>query len=531
MTTTESISPARRGVWRAPAGKRSPPLLFALACVAALITVVPIYYLVDRAFALGWSNVRAELFQRSTFDLLVRSVVLAGVVTVLCVIVGVAAAWLVVRGDLRGRRVWQVVLTLPLAIPSYAAAYAWISWRPSIPPFAGSVLVLTLVSYPYVFLPVAAALHRLDPAQEEVARSLGHRRLQVVFGLTLRQVRPAIAAGGLLVALYVLSDFGAVATMRYEVFTFVIYGAYSAGFNPSRAAILSLALVSVALVFVLLESRVRGSGAYSRLGAGTPRRQVSVPLGRARPFALAFLCGIVLVAIVFPAWRFVFWVRQAIDVSFPAEDVWTSLRNSLWLSLLAAGAAVVLAVPVGVVAGRYRSRATQLVERSTYVAHALPGIVVGIALVFVGVRLLRPIYQEIPLLILAYVVLFLPLAVGSVRGAVEQSPVRLEEVARSLGSSRSRTLRTITLPLAAPALAGGAALVFVTTMKELPATLLLHPTGMDTLATRLWTFTSETNYAAAAPYAAALVLFAAVPTALLSRFVVDRAVRHGDVVN
>ncbi|MEX2100573.1 MAG: iron ABC transporter permease, partial [Acidimicrobiia bacterium] len=503
----------------------------ALGCAAALITAVPLYYLVDRATLLGWDNVRAELIQRRTFDLLLRSVTLAAVVTALCVIIGVAAAWLVVRSDVRGRRVWQVVLTLPLAIPSYAAAYAWISWRPAIPPFAGSVLVLTLVSYPYVFLPVAAALRRLDPAQEEVARSLGHRRIRVVLGLTVRQVRPAIAAGGLLVALYVLSDFGAVATMRYEVFTFVIYGAYSAGFNPSRAAILSLALVGVALVLVLAESRVRGSSAYARIGGGVARRQVPMALGRARPVATALLGALFLVAIAFPAWRFTYWAREAIAVSVPMGDVGAALRNSLYVSLLAAVATVLLAIPVGIVAGRFRSRATIAVERTTYVAHALPGIVVAIALVFVGVRLLRPVYQEVPLLILAYVVLFLPLAVGSVRTAVEQSPIGLEEVARSLGGTRLRVLRTITVPLAAPALAGGAALVFVTAMKELPATLLLHPTGMDTLATRLWTFTSETNYAAGAPYAAALVLFAAIPTALLSRFVVDRAVRHGDVVN
>lgn len=531
-TSPDTVLAHRRGRWhtRTRSGRRPPFLLIVIAALTALVTLIPFVYLVDRAIELGWANVRAELFQKRTLDLLLRSLALTGSVTFLCVVIGVSAAWLVVRADVPGRRVWQVLLILPLAVPSYAAAYAWVSWRPSMAGFGAATLVLTIVSYPYVFLPVAAALYRLDSAQEEVARSLGWRPWSVLLRLTLRQVHPAITAGALLVALYVLSDFGAVATMRYEVFTWVIYGAYEAGFNPSRAAILALALIAVALVLVMGEARVRGSAAFSRIGSGAPRPQSLMRLGRLRPIALGFLMLVVGLGIAFPAWRFVYWIGEAFRVSTPIAEVFAALRQSLWFATLAALVTIVLAVPIGILAARYRTRTVMAVERSTYVAHALPGIVIGITLVFVGVRLLRPIYQETPLLVLAYVVLFLPLAVGSVRSSVEQSPVRLEEVARSLGSTPRRVLTRVTLPLAAPGLAAGAALVFVATMKELPATLLLHPTGTDTLATRMWSFTSTTNYAAAAPYAAALVLFTAVPTALLSRFLLDRATGHSDVV-
>jgi iron(III) transport system permease protein len=508
--------------------RRPPVLLLLAATVAAVVAILPIVYLVDRAGSLGWEAAWRELYQQRTFDLLVRSLTLALVVTLLASVIGVAAAWLVVRSDVPGRRVWQVLMVLPLAVPSYAAAYAWLSWRPSLAPFPGSVLVLTLVSYPYVYLPVAAVFRRLDPAQDEVARSLGYGPARIAFSLTLRQARPAIAAGALLVSLYVLSDFGAVAMLRYEVFTFVIYGAYNAGFNPSRAAVLALALVFVAAVLVVAESWVRGRPTFARLGAGAPRRQVPVGLGRAQPIALAFLGAVFALGIVFPMWRFVYWTRRALDTAVPWADVWAALRHSLWLSFLAAVATVALAVPVGVLVARYRSRVTTVIERSTYVAHSLPGIVVAIALVFVGVRLLRSIYQEVPLLVLAYVVLFLPLAIGSVRNGIEQAQVRQEEVAQSLGKRWWQVLVRVTLPQAAPALAGGAALVFVTTMKELPATLLLRPTGMETLATRLWTYTAETNYAAGAPYVMGLVLFAAIPTALLSRFIVDRNIARDD---
>lgn len=531
-TASATVPTRRRESWRTrtSSGRQPPVLLFVIAALTALISLAPILYLVDRAAELGWANVSAELFQRRTLDLLVRSLALTGMVTVLCVIIGVSTAWLVVRADVPGRRIWQVLLILPLAIPSYAAAFAWVSWRPSMAGFGAATLVLTIVSYPYVFLPVAAALNRLDPAQEEVARSLGWRPGSVLLRLTLRQIRPAISAGALLVALYVLSDFGAVATMRYEVFTWVIYGAYNAGFNPSRAAILALVLFVVALILVMGEAQVRGSAAFSRIGSGAPRHQSLMRLGRLRPIALGFLMFVVGFGIAFPTWRFVYWVREAIRISTPITEVFAALRSSLWFASLAAIVTLVLAIPVGVLAARYRTRTIAVVERSTYVAHALPGIVIGIALVFVGVRLLRPIYQQTPLLILAYVILFLPLAVGLVRSSVEQSPVRLEEVARSLGNTPRRVLARVTLPLAAPGLAAGAALVFVATMKELPATLLLHPTGTDTLTTRMWTFTSESNYAAAAPYAAALVLFTAVPTALLSRFLLNRATGQSDDV-
>ncbi|MCG7598089.1 iron ABC transporter permease, partial [Mycobacterium sp. PSTR-4-N] len=192
-----------------------------------------------------------------------------------------------------------------------------------------------------------------------------------------------------------------------------------------------------------------------------------------------------------------------------------ALGATLWLSAAAAVVSTVAALPLGVLAARHRDRATRALEGASYVAHGLPAIVIAISMVSLGVLLLRPIYQREPLLILAYTVLFVPLAVGSVRAAVESAPIRLEEVARSLGRAPVRAFVAVTARVALPGIAAGAAMVLLTCMKELPVTLLLHPTGTDTLATRLWGYSSVSDYAAAAPYAAALLVFAAVPTALL----------------
>jgi iron(III) transport system permease protein len=493
---------------------RAPWWLVAPAALAAAIALLPVWYLVVRAGSPG--AVADVLLTSATLRLTVRSLLLTGLVTVLATAIGVAAAWLLARTDLPGRRGWQVALVLPLAVPSYIGAFVWIEAFPALAGLAGAVLVLTLATFPFVLLPVLAALQRVDPALEEVAASLGHGRVAVARLVTVPQVRPSVAAGALLVALYVLSDFGAVALMRYEVFTWVIYGAYRSGFDPTRAAVLSLLLVAIALALVVLEGRARGRAA-ARVGAGVPRHVRVVRLGAARVPAMLGLAAVLAAGVLVPAVSLVAWVLTGTVGALDGAAFAQALLASVRLALLAAVACVLLAVPVGILAARWPGRPSRLIERATYTGHALPGIVVAIAMVYVGVKLLRPVYQETPLLVLAYVVLFLPLAVGAVRTAVQACPVRAEEVARSLGQSPLGVLRRVTLPQAAPGIAAGGVLVLLTTMKELPVTLLLHPTGTETLATALWDHMLVSDRAAAAPYAALIVLGAALPAALLGR--------------
>ena len=432
-----------------------------------------------------------------------------------CVVLGVSAAWLVERTDLPGRRWWRVILALPLAVPSYLAAFAWISWRPTVSGFWGAALVLTLVSYPYVYLPVAGALRHADPALEEVARSLGANRFAAAWSVGLGRVRPAITAGALLVALYALSDFGAVATMRYEAFTWVIYGAYRAGFNPTRAAILALTLVALAIVLVATEDMVRGRGSRARIGSGVARRAEPIRLGRLRPAAVIAVAALAAMAVGFPIWRMIGWIVSFASTDVDGSDLAVALGHSALYGVLGAIATVMIAIPVGIIAARFSGVAVSVVERATYVAHALPGIVIAISMVYIGVKVLRPFYQQVPLIVLGYVVLFLPVAVGSVRSSVEHAPPILDQVARSLGSGRMEVLRRVTLPLAAPGIGAASAMVLLAVMKELPVTLILRPTGAHTLATRVWDFTSVSDYANAGPYALVLVLCTAVPTALL----------------
>ena len=494
--------------------KRPPLALVLPGFLAALTSIAPLAYLFDIASDRGLSFVWDEIWQQRTLELVVRSLFLAASVSVASVFISVPAAWLVTRGDIPFRSWWRILLALPLAIPSYLAAFAWVSWQPSMAGFVGAFVVLTLVSYPYVFLPVCAALSRLNPAIEEIAVIHGRGRSLQLILLAARQVRGAIATGALLVALYVLSDFGAVATMRYDAFTWVIYSSYRSGFNPSRAAILAIVLVLIALVLLFGEKILRGRN-ESLLSARSvdtnPRHRVSI-----KPVAIAFLSSIIVLGLAFPIWRVVTWVyRYGSEDS--VADIATALWHSVFFSGLAALATILLALPIGILAGRYPSRSTSLLEQSTYVTHALPGIVIAISMVFIGVRLLEPIYLQTPLLVIAYVALFLPVAVGSIRSAAEQIPDSLDEISRSLGLRQMAIVRRVTVPLLAPGLLSAGALVLLAGMKELPATMLLRPTGSETLATRLWTYTSVSDYAGAGPYALAIIVFVSIPTAIASR--------------
>ncbi|MGQ0845590.1 MAG: ABC transporter permease [Sporichthyaceae bacterium] len=517
-TTTPPPGLPAGGVVVRASRPRLPLYLLIPALVSAAVALLPMLYLAYRASSEGFDEVIEVLGRERTARLVLRSLSLAGAVTLGCLVLGTGLAWLVTRTQLPGRGFWAVVAALPLAVPTYVAAFAWISYFPDFGGFTGSFVVLTLCCYPYVYLPVAATLELSDPAQEEVARSLGRGPWQVFFSVTLRQIRPAAAAGGLLVALYVLSDFGSVAILRYDVFTRVIFNSYRASFDPTPAAILATLLVVITVFIVWAEGRSRGRAGYARTGGGTARPHPRVPLGWASVPALGSCIAIAVLALGVPGSALVYWSARGSSAGIEWDDLIGAAGQTLLLSGLGATLIVVLALPVGVLAARHRGRIPRALEQATYAGHALPGIVVALAVIFLTVRYAHGIYQRTPGLLLAYAVLFLPAAVGAVRSAVEQSPPVLEDVARALGRRPLGVLRSVTLPLAAPGVAAGAALVFLTCMKELPATILLRPTGVETLATELWAETQVGAYAAAAPYAATLVLLAAVPTFLLGRF-------------
>lgn len=495
-----------------------------LAFVAAVVSLVPLWYLATQSLTQGVNSFLDELLQQRTLTLMWRSGILSASVTIASVVVGTFAAWVTSMSGIRGRTFFTIAFSLPLAIPSYLAAFAWVSWLPSITGFTGAFIVLTAACYPYVMLPVSAAMARLNPVHEDVARTMGRTSPQIFREVVLPQLRRPIASGALLVALYALSDFGAVAAMRHEVFTWVIYGAYRAGFNPTRAATLSLVLIAAAFALTLAESLVRGKDSGQARSSASRSRQQNRSL-RSRLTIVALSCGILTPAIGVPVITIIGWLNRTNTRGIDWASVWATTGQSFINGSATAIVTLLLSLPVAWCAVRVRGQLAGLPERLTYITHALPGIVVAISVVYVGIRVVRPWYQEMPLLIFGQVIIFLPVMVASLRAALEKTPVSLEEVAHSLGTSNWQTLLRVTLPIALPGIMAGSALTMLAAVKELPVTLLLRPTGMNTLSTRIWDFSTISDYAAVGPYALAILILAALPTALLGTL---SAMKDGD---
>jgi iron(III) transport system permease protein len=375
----------------------------------------------------------------------------------------------------------------------------------------------TLSNSPLVDLPVVAALARLDAAPEEVARSLGRTRLQAFVRAGLPRLLPAILGGALLVGLHVLAEFGALQLLAYPTFTTAIYGQYRSSFASDAGTVLAGVLVMLCLVLLLGELVLRGRRRYDRLGRTTGRLPEPVRLGRWRPVVLVGLAALVALTLGVPGYSLVRWLLIGSSTALHVGDLLGALVSTFGLAAGGAALTVALSLPLVWLAVRRRGPVTIFLERAAYTASSLPGIVVALALITITIRALPSLYQTMPMLLAAYAVLFLPRALVSVRASLEHAPPVLEDVSRSLGQSASATARRVVLPLVAPGVGAGAALVFLAISTELTATLLLAPIGTHTLATEFWAASSEVRYGAAAPYALLLILAAVPATVILSR--------------
>ena len=532
MTVRGAARPLRRLGERA-ATRRGPSLPLALsALLVAAVCALPPAYLVLRAAdspEAAWRALRAA----STLSLVVRTAALALATTALAAALAVPLAWLTVRTDLPARRVLAVLAALPLAVPSYIAAMVAISTFgpgglladaleplgvsgvPKIYGFWGATVVLALFTYPYLLLTLRPAVAGLDPRLEEMSRGFGYGRWTTFRRVVLPQLRPALAAGGLLVALYAISDFGAVSLLRYDSLTRALFVRHETGFDYAGAAALALLLVGLALTLVALEVWSRGRSQYHS-ARGQARPAPRVRLGRWRWPAFAFVVAVVALALALPVGVLGYWLVRGIAAGEAVRGVGGAAIDSLTASGLAALLAAAAALPVAVLSARYRASVlTRPVELLSYSGYALPGLVVALALVFAALRT-GLLYQSLGLLVLAYALLFLPQAVGATRVALLHISPSMEEAARGLGRRPWQVLGSITLPLTSRGIAAGAALVFLTSMKELPATLILSPLGFESLAMRVWTASSEAFFAQAALPALALIALSALPLALIA---------------
>ncbi|MBJ7348116.1 MAG: iron ABC transporter permease [Thermoleophilaceae bacterium] len=499
------------------------------AALAVGLTLIPIAYLVIRAFGAS-SDSWGRLLDWNTAQLLVNSLGLAFAVTLACMVIALPYAWLVTQSDLPGRRIFATLGPLPLVVPSYVGALMFVAaFGPrgltqqalehplgieALPPiygFFGAFVTLTAFTYPYVLLTLTAAFRRLDHTQIEAARGLGASPLKAFRKAGLPQLRPALFSGGLLCALYVLSDFGVVSIMRFDTFTRAIYVSYRSFFDREGAALLSLVLVLVTVLVVLAYFKLRGDSRRQTVTAAGAQRPRTTQLGRWRYLGLAFCGGVLLIALVTPAVVLGYWLVVGGNNQAMASSLLDAVIGSVSASGLAAILATALAVPIAYTAARSSGLLSRALEVVTTAGFALPGIVVALGLVFFATRFALVLYGTLLLLVLAYVIRFLPQVIGSSRSAFVRADPQLEEAARGLGLSPRRAFFKVTLPLAAPGVLVGTMLVFLTAMKELPATLILKPIGFETLATRVWASAQSASYSDAAIPALILIAISAIP--------------------
>jgi len=521
----------------------SPRLLFAAGLVA-LFVAIPLGYIFFRAVT-GGAEVWMRLLQTRILKLLGNTLLLTAAVTGGATLVGVSMSFLTERTDLPGRRIFRWMLAMPLAIPPYIGGIVHLTllrprggvipqllaeWfgqpvpTPSPLGFAGAAFILTLFMFPYVYLLSAAAFRSLNASLEEASRTFGRNNWRTLWEVTLPALRPGITAGALLVALDVLAEYGTVALLRYETFSSAIFVQLSGRYDRSAAAVLSGVLIVIAIIILWGELRLQGQARYTQMDSQW-RPAPPHHLKRWKIPAFLLTAFVVFASLLVPVIVLSVWsVNALLDPAAFASIMRSGSQgfgdyiwNSLWSSVLAAVIAVLLSLPVALLAVRYPNKLTQAISRFCQVGYAIPGVVIALSLVLLVNRYLPFLYATPLIVVMAYVLRHMPQAIRASESALNQLSPSMEEASRTLGRTSLQTIFQVILPLIVPGLLAGAGLVFLTSLKELPATLLLRPAGFDTLAVRVWIWASEGFYIQAAPAALLLVVASAGPLYFLLR--------------
>lgn len=501
-------------------------LLYAATTIITLSVAAPLFYILLVAGGAG-PNIWELLKYRGISALFGNTIALAATSGIFATALGTLLAILVERTDLPAKRYWQIALVLPFVVPPYVRAITYLGLLPRggvlhnafgffITPYGfwGSVFMLTLYSYVYSFLYVSAALGRVSRNLEESARIAGYGPWETIFKVTLRLVLPAIGAGWLFPALASVADYGVVALMRYDTLAIEIYNQITSRFNRELAAVISLIPIVLALLFMAVEVRLRGKGRFSPSQGWQPPKPIS--LGRARIAAVGFVALVVAFALLIPLLFLLVWSFQG----FFDESLLTRWRlggnpwaATLRTALIAAGVAtvaVIFSLPLAYLKARRQNKISGFLWQILHTGYALPGVVVALGLVFLNNRLTPFLYGTIFVLGGAYIISFLSQSSRAIEAGLTQVPVRLEEASRGLGQGSIATFLRVNVPLIFPSLLAGWALVFLNSVKELPATLILRPTGFETLSVRVWISAFEGVYLYAA-FPALLMILVSVP--------------------
>jgi iron(III) transport system permease protein len=498
--------------------------LLSVSLLVAFLVALPVVVTIVQALQGGFSAASTVLKASATRTLMLHSLEVAAAATPVCIVIGVACAWFVERTRLPGRRLWAVLFVAPLTIPAFVTSYSWANLGTWLQGFVGAAGIIAFTYYPIVFLLVAVALRGLDPALEESGRSLGLNGPQTFVRVVLPQLRPALLGGALLVVLDTLVEFDAFVGLKFHAFSSDVYGQYRLGFSASGAAALSFVSIALCLVLLFGEAGLRGNANYTRVSQAARRAAAPYELGLATVPVLVGLGAVVAISDGIPIGTLIDWFSRSSDAAISSaggnlQYLFPATVTSIEVGLSAALVALLLALPVAVLAVRHRSPFATVFERATYLSFALPDLVGAIAIAYAASHWAHALYGSFALLVFAEAVLFVPFAVVALRATLGQLEGALEESARSLGSGPLASFWRVTIPLARPGLVAAAVLIFAFTLGDLSTAQVLLPLDLYTLGTEFNTNSSTVAFAAAAPFAAVLIALALIAAyVLMSRF-------------
>jgi len=453
------------------------------------------------------------------------SVVLASIA------IAVPSAILTIKSNLPLKKILRVLLVMPIVFPSYIYALIFIlafgqngitqklltrigiETIPSVYGFFGTFLCLTFLCFPYIFISVSASIMKIDTSYEEVAKSLGKSYWFTYRLIILPLLKPSIIAGCVLVSLYVVSDFGVVSLLHYRTFSSVIYNHYET-IQRGTAASLSSIIILIGIIVLWFYKISETSEPQYRSNAAVPRQGSLIQLGKLRwPIAI-FLMLFVGIILIIPIWTLIYWAYD-FTLNYSQSFKPTYAFNSIYISILGSLTVVAISIPITILIVMKKNLWTRFIEKASYTGFVLPGIVVALSVVFFGINFLTPIYQTMTLLFIGYLILFLPVSIGILKPVLMQINPKLGESAKTLGASNLRIWKTISVPLMAPGFFAAFAILCMLIMKELPVTLILAPLNFGTLATSIWTHSTEANFGDAAIYSLVLLVITGSPIFIL----------------
>jgi iron(III) transport system permease protein len=529
-----------------------------VAMAIAGVVAVPIAAVVS---SLAWprGEVWLHLWRTQLVELVLNTVLLMLGVGAGTLVIGAGLAWLVVHYRFPGRGLFEWALILPLAVPAYVIGFAFLGlfdfagpvqsslrgWLgqglrlPEIRSYWGVVLMMTLVFYPYVYLLARVAFREQGMAGLETARTLGRSRRGAFLHVTLPLARPSLAAGVALAMMEALADFGTVATFGYRTLTEAVYRVWHGLFDRVAATQLASLLLLFALALILLERRSRGRARFAESRRRGPLRPPARLSGWRAAAATSTCFAVLSLAFLLPVGQLAWWGAGALRARQVAPDFMALLGRTCALALVTALAACLLAVLLAYAGRLHATSPVRLASQFASMGYALPGavIAVGVLLSLAWVdHTIVPVLERglgRPLgllltgstagLVLAYLVRFLAVSLQSVEAGLGKISPSLDDAARSLGVRAGGALRRVHAPLLRGSLLTAIVLVYVETMKEMPATLLLRPLGLNTLAIEIWERTSEAMWQEASVPALTLVAVGLLPVVALVRLTARRA--------